>query len=213
MRWPLIAMLPCHLCLISSWELVLSSQEYPTNFLTSFHQRTAPAHRTPLSGNSIPGCHPRSYNTWARTIKATNVFAYRHWWMKAAYNFSMWRRGPQHSTVFEVINFNHKFGSIKDDSCSSIMISLFYSRWNPNSSKFSFHFYFNSLPQMKSKFISRICFCKPGVVGRLTCPVQSYASTKAVGSTFYKFLLSHVFINIFTIIVAIFLLNKETIFS
>ena len=64
-------MLPCHLSLISSWELVLFSQEYPTNFLTSFHQRTAPAHRTPLSGNSILGCHPRSYNTWAQRIKTT----------------------------------------------------------------------------------------------------------------------------------------------
>ena len=68
----LIAMLPC---LISSWELVLSNQEYSTNFLTSFHQRTAPAHRTPLSGNSILGCHPRSYNTCAQTIKATIVYA------------------------------------------------------------------------------------------------------------------------------------------
>ena len=76
-----------------------------------------------------------------------------------------------------------------------------------------FHFYFDSLSQIKSKFISRKFFCKPGVVGRLTCPVQSYASTEAVGSTIYKFLLFHVFINIITIMVAIFLLSKETTFS
>ena len=112
--------------------------------------------------------------------------------------FSLWRRVPQHSTVFKVININHKFGSIKDDSCSSIRISLFYFKWNSSSSKFFFPclFWLPLLDEFQVH-LTKVFFAKPGVVGRLTCPVQSYASTKAVGSTFYKLLLFHVLINIF----------------
>ena len=123
------------------------------------------------------------------------------------------RASTLNSICLKVINFNHKFGSIKmtlvaaSGSLFSILdgiqlhpsfLSIFIltpsTKWNPSSS----HEFF---------------FCKPGVVGRLTGPVKSYAPTKAVGSTIYKFLLFHVFINIIIIMVAIFLLSKETTFS